>query len=48
VLLGVLLRVRHPSVVDESVRLDRPRVVVAAVTLAVFALSFLPFPIKII
>ena len=48
VLLGVMLRIRHPSVEDESVQLDRPRVIVAALTLLVFILSFLPFPIKVI
>ena len=48
VLLGVMLRVRHPNVEDESVRLDGPRIIVAALTLLVFILSFLPFPIKVI
>ncbi|HEX8845607.1 MAG TPA: site-2 protease family protein [Pyrinomonadaceae bacterium] len=48
VLLGVLLRIKHPRVEDESVRLDRPRQIVALLTLLVFALCFLPFPIKII
>lgn len=48
VLLGVMLRIKHPRVEDESVQLDRPRVIIALITLAVFVLSFLPFPIKII
>lgn len=48
VLLGVMLRLRHPRVGTEGEKLDRPRVVVAAITLAVFILSFLPFPIEII
>jgi membrane-associated protease RseP (regulator of RpoE activity) len=48
VILGIMLRIRHPSVEDESVQLDRPRVIVAALTLLVFILSFLPFPIKVI
>ncbi len=47
VLLAVILRVRHPQVMDESEPLDRPRVLIAALTLLVFVLSFLPFPIKI-
>ncbi|HKR00278.1 MAG TPA: site-2 protease family protein [Pyrinomonadaceae bacterium] len=47
VLLAVLLRIRHPQVLDETEPLDRPRVVVAILTLAIFVLSFLPFPIKI-
>jgi membrane-associated protease RseP (regulator of RpoE activity) len=47
VLLAVLLRVRHPQVVDEHEPLDRRRVIIALLTLLVFILSFLPFPIKI-
>jgi membrane-associated protease RseP (regulator of RpoE activity) len=47
VLLAVILRVRHPQVMDEREPLDRPRVIVALLTLLVFVLSFLPFPIKI-
>jgi membrane-associated protease RseP (regulator of RpoE activity) len=48
VLLAVMLRIRHPHVEDDSVRLDRSRLIVAVITLLVFALSFLPFPIKVI
>ncbi len=48
VLLAVILRVRHPQVLDEREPLGAGRVVVAALTLAVFVLSFLPFPIKIV
>ncbi len=48
VLLAVILRIRHPQVLDEREPLGRGRVIVAAVTLAVFVLSFLPFPIKIV
>ena len=48
VLLAVLLRVRHPQVMDESEPLDRKRVIIALLTLLVFVLSFLPFPIKIL
>jgi membrane-associated protease RseP (regulator of RpoE activity) len=47
VLLAVILRVRHPQVTNESEPLDRPRIIVAILTLLVFVLSFLPFPIKI-
>ena len=47
VLLAVILRVRHPQVVDESEPLDRRRAIIALVTLLVFVLSFLPFPIKL-
>jgi membrane-associated protease RseP (regulator of RpoE activity) len=48
VLLGVMLRVRHPSVENDSVQLDRPRLIVAYLTLLVFILSFLPFPIQVL
>ena len=48
VLLAVILRLRHPQVSDESEPLGAGRAIVAAVTLAVFVLSFLPFPIRIV
>lgn len=47
VLLAVMLRVRHPQAGDELEPLGRARVLVALITLLVFILSFLPFPIKI-
>jgi membrane-associated protease RseP (regulator of RpoE activity) len=46
VLLGVMLRVRHPQA-EDTTPLDRPRIVVALLTLLVFILCFLPFPITI-
>lgn len=46
VLLGVMLRVRHPQP-QIMLPLGRGRLVVAAITLLVFALSFWPFPITI-
>lgn len=46
VLLGVMLRVRHPQA-EDTTPLDRKRLLVAALTLLVFALCFLPFPITI-
>lgn len=46
VLLAVMLRVRHPAP-DRMEPLGKGRIVVAIVTLLVFALSFLPFPILI-
>lgn len=46
VLLGIMMRVRHPEPLDNT-PLDRGRLVMAALTLFVFALSFTPFPIKI-
>jgi membrane-associated protease RseP (regulator of RpoE activity) len=48
VLLAVILRVRHPQVMGESEPLDASRVLLALLTLVVFVLSFLPFPIKIV
>ena len=48
VLLAVILRIRHPQVLDEREPLGAGRTIVALITLAVFALSFLPFPIKIL
>jgi membrane-associated protease RseP (regulator of RpoE activity) len=47
VLLAVMLRVRHPQT-GEQESLGHARIIVALITLMVFGLSFLPFPIKII
>ena len=47
VLLAVLLRVRHPQAGDETEQVGRARLVVAILTLLVFILSFMPFPITI-
>ncbi len=46
VLLAVMLRVRHPQP-EQMEPLGRARVVVGIITLVVFALCFLPFPITI-
>ena len=46
VLLAVMLRVRHPAP-DEMEPLGRGRAIVAIITLIVFALSFVPFPITL-
>jgi len=46
VLLGVMLKVRHPAP-EEMEPLGRGRTIVAIVTLIVFVLSFVPFPITI-
>jgi membrane-associated protease RseP (regulator of RpoE activity) len=46
-LLFVMLRVPHPQAVDEHAPLGRPRLLVALLTLAVFLLSFVLFPISI-
>lgn len=45
-LLGLMMRVRHPNPLDDS-PLDRKRLLIALLTLIVFALSFTPFSIKI-
>lgn len=47
VLLFVMLRVRHPEPLDESDPLGNARTLVSLATLAVFALSFTPFPFTI-
>jgi membrane-associated protease RseP (regulator of RpoE activity) len=47
ILLFIMLRVRHPEALDESDRLGTSRTLVALATLAVFALSFTPFPLTI-
>jgi membrane-associated protease RseP (regulator of RpoE activity) len=46
-LLFIMLRVRHPQADDEELPLGRARTVVAVLTLLVFLLSFVPFPITI-
>jgi membrane-associated protease RseP (regulator of RpoE activity) len=46
ILLGIMLRVRHPSP-QQMEPLGTWRVVVAILTLIVFALSFVPFPITL-
>jgi membrane-associated protease RseP (regulator of RpoE activity) len=46
VLLAVMLRVRHPAP-EQMENLGTPRIVIGVITLIVFALCFLPFPITI-
>lgn len=46
VLLGVMMRIRHPEPLDDA-PLDPKRKIVAFLTLLIFILSFTPFPIKI-
>jgi membrane-associated protease RseP (regulator of RpoE activity) len=46
VLLGVMLRVRHPAP-EQMEPLGTARIVVGVITLIVFALSFAPFPLTI-
>src|SRR5579885_142964 len=47
VLLFIMLRVRHPEALDENDTLGTARTLAAVVTLAVFVLSFTPFPIAV-
>ena len=46
VLLGIMLRVRHPEPYDQT-PLDMKRKLIALLTLVIFALCFTPFPIRI-
>ncbi len=46
VLLGIMMRVGHPEPYDET-PLDRKRKIVAILTLLIFVLCFVPFPIRI-
>ena len=46
VLLGVMMRVRHPEPLDDT-PLDLKRKLIAALTLLIFILSVTPFPIQI-
>ena len=46
ILLGVMLRVKHPAPV-ELAPLGRGRMIIGILTLIVFALSFVPFPITL-
>lgn len=47
ILLGVMLRVGHPEPLDDS-PLDFKRKIVAIITLIIFILSFMPFPIQVV
>ncbi|PYS86613.1 MAG: site-2 protease family protein [Acidobacteria bacterium] len=46
VLLGIMMRIKHPTPWDET-PLDRKRKIVSILTLLIFALCFVPFPIQI-
>jgi membrane-associated protease RseP (regulator of RpoE activity) len=46
VLLGVMLRIRHPEPHDQT-PLDTKRKLIAVLTLGIFVLCFTPFPIRI-
>jgi membrane-associated protease RseP (regulator of RpoE activity) len=46
IILGVMMRVRHPEPLDQT-PLGPKRIAIAVLTLLIFALCFVPFPIKI-
>jgi membrane-associated protease RseP (regulator of RpoE activity) len=46
ILLGIMMRIRHPQPWDQT-PLDGKRKLVAFLTLVIFVLSFMPFPIQI-
>jgi membrane-associated protease RseP (regulator of RpoE activity) len=47
ILLGVMLKVRHPEPLDDS-PLDFKRKIIAVITLIIFILTFMPFPIQVL
>lgn len=46
VILAIMMRIRHPEPLD-SAPLDKKRIAVAILTLVIFALCFVPFPIRL-
>ncbi len=46
ILLAVMLKVRHPEPLDNT-PLNFPRILIAILTLLIFILSFVPFPVQI-
>ncbi len=46
VLLGIMMRIRHPEPLDTT-PLDFKRIIVAILTLLIFVLCFTPFPIQV-
>lgn len=46
VLLAVMMRVRHPEPIDDT-PLDLKRKAIAVLTLVIFILSFVPFPVQV-
>lgn len=47
VLLFIMMRVRHPEPLDNS-PLDVKRLSIAAITLLIFVISFVPFPVQVL
>ncbi len=46
ILLAVMLKVRHPEPLDTA-PLNCPRILIAVLTLLIFVLSFMPFPVQV-
>ena len=46
IILGIMMRIRHPQPYDQT-PLDTKRKVIAFLTLVIFILCFVPFPIQI-
>ncbi|HXG82599.1 MAG TPA: site-2 protease family protein [Pyrinomonadaceae bacterium] len=46
ILLAVMLKVRHPEPLDDT-PLNFPRILIAILTLLIFVLSFVPFPVQV-
>ncbi len=47
VLLFIMMRVRHPEPLDDT-PLDTKRIIIAVLTLLIFILSFVPFPVQVL
>ena len=46
ILLAVMMRVRHPEPLDDT-PLNTVRIIIAVLTLLIFILSFMPFPVQV-
>ncbi|MEA1996891.1 MAG: site-2 protease family protein, partial [Gemmatimonadota bacterium] len=44
-LILVLIRVKHPRIIDEEIPLDRSRKLIGIATIVIFILTFMPMPI---
>lgn len=46
IILGIMLKIKHPEPLDDT-PLNFPRIVVAVLTLLIFILCFVPFPVQV-
>ncbi len=46
ILLGVMMKIRHPEPLDDA-PLNFPRILIAILTLLIFVLCFVPFPVQV-